>query len=145
MTVNRAFAIPVYKHFSRKRGRDPLTARSDQISSRIVGGFPYISSLSYSRRRTGFLPWWTRFSKLWNMIILHMILQVVASFSRIKTSRKGEGLGFALNQTKGRENEVFWQNQNVYQLKKNLSWCQICQHLQPGKQTILHTSYLTSE
>ena len=48
-----------------------------------------------------------------------MILRVVASFSRIKTSRKGEGLGLALNQTKGRKNEVFWQNQNVDQLKKN--------------------------
>ena len=45
-----------------------------------------------------------------------MILQVVASFSRIKTSRKGEGLGLALNQTKDRENEVFWENQNVDQL-----------------------------
>ena len=47
-----------------------------------------------------------------------MISQVVASFSRIKTSRKGEGLGLALNQTKDRENKVFWQNQNVHQLKK---------------------------
>ena len=47
-----------------------------------------------------------------------MILQVVASFSRIKTSRKGEGLGLALNQTKDRENEAFWENQNVDQLKK---------------------------
>ena len=46
-----------------------------------------------------------------------MILQVVGSFSRIKTSRKGKGLGLALNQTKDRENEVFWQNQNVDQLK----------------------------
>ena len=32
-----------------------------------------------------------------------MILQIVASFSRVKTSRKGEGLGLALNQTKDRE------------------------------------------
>ena len=47
-----------------------------------------------------------------------MILQVVGSFSRIKTSTKGKGLGLALNQTKDRENEVFWQNQNVDQLKK---------------------------
>ena len=47
-----------------------------------------------------------------------MILRVVASFSRIKTSRKGAGLGLALNQTKDRKNEVFWQNQNVDQLKK---------------------------
>ena len=47
----------------------------------------------------------------------HVILQVVASFFRIKTVRKGEGLGLALNQTKGRENEVFWQNQNVDQLQ----------------------------
>ena len=31
--------------------------------------------------------------------------------------KKGESLGLALNQTKGRENKVFWQNQNVYQLK----------------------------
>ena len=45
-----------------------------------------------------------------------MISQIVASFSRIKTSRKGEGL--ALNHTKDRENEVFWENQNVDQLKK---------------------------
>ena len=47
-----------------------------------------------------------------------MILQVVGSFFRIKTMRKVEGLGFALNQTKDRVNEVFWQNQNVDQLKK---------------------------
>ena len=47
-----------------------------------------------------------------------MILKVVTSFSRIKTLRKGEGLGLALNQTKDKENEVFWQNQNVDQLKE---------------------------
>ena len=34
-----------------------------------------------------------------------MILPVIASFSRIKTSRKGEGLGLALDQTKGRAGE----------------------------------------
>ena len=50
--------------------------------------------------------------KLCNIIILHMILQVVASFSRINSLRKGEGLGLSLNQTEDRENEVFWQNQN---------------------------------
>ena len=49
-----------------------------------------------------------------------MISQVVASFSRIKTLRKGEDLGIALNQTKDRENEVFWQNEIVDELK-NLS------------------------
>ena len=54
---------------------------------------------------------------LCNIIMSHMILQVVASFFRIKTARKGEGLGLTLNQTKDRENEVFWQNQNVDQLK----------------------------
>ena len=37
-----------------------------------------------------------------------MILQVAASFSRIKTLKKGEGLGLALNQAKDREKEVFW-------------------------------------
>ena len=47
-----------------------------------------------------------------------MILQAVASFSRIKTSRKNKGSGFALNQTKDRDNEVFWQHQNVDQSKK---------------------------
>ena len=77
-------------------------------------------------------------------IILHMILQVVASCSRIKTARKGEGLGLAFNQTKDRENEVFWQNQNVDQLKKPFVMS-IWRHLQLGKQIILHTSYLTSE
>ena len=46
-----------------------------------------------------------------------MILQVVGSLSRIKTSRKGKGLDLTLNQTKDRENDVFWQNQNVDQLK----------------------------
>ena len=39
--------------------------------------------------------------------ILHMMLQVVASFYRIKTLRKGKGLSLVLNLTKGRENEVF--------------------------------------
>ena len=34
-----------------------------------------------------------------------MILQVVSSFSWIKTSRKGEGLGLALNQIKDRIRE----------------------------------------
>ena len=48
-----------------------------------------------------------------------MILQIVARFSRIKTSRGGEGPGLALNQTKDRENEVFWDNQNIDQLNKN--------------------------
>ena len=47
-----------------------------------------------------------------------MISPVVASFSRITSSRKAEGLGLALKQTKDRENDVFWQNQNVDQLKK---------------------------
>ena len=47
-----------------------------------------------------------------------MILQVIASFSMIKTSRKREGLGLALNQTKDRERGLL-ENQNVYQLKES--------------------------
>ena len=43
-----------------------------------------------------------------------MILQVVIGFSRIKTSRKGEGLGLGLNQTKDRENDVFWNQSNAW-------------------------------
>ena len=49
-----------------------------------------------------------------------MILQVVASFHRIKISRKGGGQGLALDQTEDREHEVFWQKEHIYQLKKPL-------------------------
>ena len=74
-----------------------------------------------------------------------MILQVVASFSRIKASRKGEGLGLALNQTKDRENEVFSQNQKIDQLKKTFCGVKFANICSLEKQIILHTSYLTSE
>ena len=44
------------------------------------------------------------------------------------TSRKGEGLGLALSQTKDRENEVFWQDQNFDQLKnfRDVKFANIC-------------------
>ena len=72
-------------------------------------------------------------------------IQVVASFSRIKTLRKGEGLGLALNQTKDRENKVFWQNQNIDQLKKPFMMLNMPTSAAKKTRIILHTSYLTSE
>ena len=82
---------------------------------------------------TGFLPWWARFSKLCNIIILHIISQVVCKLFQDQDFEKRwrPRLGIEPNQRQ-RERGLLAKSERR-PIKKNLSWCKVCQHLQAGK------------